>query len=266
MKLKRILQETIRTDWANDKNREKAIANSNVVLDHFGDDRDIRSITYADVLEFIDAQRATGVTGSTINRKLSCLSKFYTVAKRFDAKIMRLELPRQKEGKPRQRIYTDDECNALVNYPWSKPERRDLTVLFMDTGVRPGEITKGVWSVKGDEITLLDTKNGDDRTLVLTPEAKAAALRLRKFIDSGAKLSYSSYYDEFKRARKRLGLGEDCVVYTMRHSVITKLAENTDNVLLIQKWAGHKDLATTQRYVKATRKGMENLANVLRRN
>ena len=266
MKLKRILQETIRTDWADDKNKAKSIANSNAVLDFFGDDKDIRSITYAEVLDFIEAQRATGVCGSTINRKLSCLSKFYTVAKRYDSKIMRLELPRQKEGKPRQRVYTDEECDALVNYPWSKPERRDLTVLLMDTGVRPGEITKGEWYVKGDEITLLDTKNGDDRTLILTPEAKGAATRLRAFIDSGAKLSYASYYDEFKRARKHLKLGDDCVVYTMRHSAITKLAERTDNVLLIQKWAGHKDLATTQRYVKATRKGMENLANVLRRN
>ena len=122
MKLKRILNETLRTDWANAKSKKKLIANSGDILDYFGDDKDIRSITYADVLNFIEKQQREGSAGGTINRKLSCLSKFYTVAKRFDAKIMRLELPRQKEGKPRQRIYSDAEATALVNYPWTKPE------------------------------------------------------------------------------------------------------------------------------------------------
>lgn len=266
MKLKRIHHEALRTDWSDAKSKHRLDAYAGEVMDYFGDDTDIRSIDYAKVVEFIEQQRSKGLTGSTINRKLSVLSKFFTVARRYDPKVTRIEIPLQKEGKPRQRILTKDEANAFANYAWSRPERRDLTVLLMDTGVRPGEIVKGVWSVKGDELTMLDTKNGDDRTIILTPDAKAAALRLRKFFDAGGKITYSKYYDEFVKARDSLGMGADVVIYTLRHTAISRLAEATDNVLLIQKWAGHKNLQTTQRYVKATRKGMENLAGLLRRN
>lgn len=263
MQLKRLHNEVVRTDWATAKAKRSLIANSNVVLDFFGDDTDIRSIDYKRVTEFVDKLRSKGLSGSTINRKLSCLSKLYTIARRHDKKITRIEIPLQKEGKPRQRIFSNDEANALVNADWHRPEWRDLTVLLMDTGIRPGEIVQGKWSVDGDEITLFDTKNGDDRTLVLTPDAKAAAVRLRKLFDAGGHITYSKYFEGFTKARKAAGLGADAVPYVMRHTAITRLAEATDNVILIQKWAGHKNLQTTQRYVKATRKGMENLANLL---
>lgn len=263
MQLKRLHNEVVRTDWATAKAKRSLTANSNEVLNFFGDDTDIRSIDYKRVMEFVAAQQGKGLSGSTINRKLSALSKLYTVARRHDKKIVRIEIPLQKEGKPRQRIFTNDEANALVDYAWSRPERRDLTVLLMDTGIRPGEIVHGKWTVTGDEITLFDTKNGDDRTLVLTPDAKAAAVRLQDHFAKGGHIIYSKYFEEFVKARKAAGLGDDAVPYVMRHTAITRLAEATDNVILIQKWAGHKNLQTTQRYVKATRKGMENLANML---
>jgi integrase len=266
MKLKTILNEARRTDWQDAKSKHRLVAMADEVLDYFGDDTDIRTLDYRKVLDFTDHLKARDLTGSTINRYLSALSKLFTVARRFDPKVQRVEIPLQKEGKPRQRILTDGEREGLVNYPWSREERRDLTVLLMDTGIRPGEVVKGEWHVQGDELTLMDTKNGDDRTIILTPDAKGAALRLRKYFDKGGSITYSKYYDEFIKARDSLGMGEDVVIYTLRHTAITRLAEATENVLLIQKWAGHKNLQTTQRYVKATRKGMENLAQVLRRN
>jgi integrase len=62
--------------------------------------------------------------------------------------------------------------------------------------------------------------------------------------------------------KKAVGFGDDVVTYTLRHTCLTKLAEDADG-LLIQKWAGHKSIATTQRYVKATKRGMDALAKLL---
>lgn len=262
MKLSRIYNELVNVEWAGNKDLKGSRRRADDVLNHFGDDTDIRSINYQKVMGFIEAGKKEGLTGSTINRRLAVLSKMFTIAQRHNPNIQRPEITRQREGKPRQRVLTTEEANALVNYPWKYPLHRALTVLFMDTGVRPSEIMRGKWSVDGDEITLFDTKNGDDRTLPLTPEAKAAAMEIKV---AGKRLPYTTYGKYFKLAAKELGLKDVCP-YTMRHSAITKLAEATDNVILIQKWAGHKDLATTQRYVKATKKGMDKLAQVLRRN
>jgi integrase len=261
MKLKTILHELETVEWADNKDKSGSVRNANDVLDHFGDNADIRSIEYGDVIGFTKALKVKGLGGCAINRKLAALSKMFTIAARHDPRIKRPEIPRQKESKPRQRVLKAEEAEALIAWDWKYPSHRDLTVLFMDTGVRPGEITKGEWELDGDTMVLRDTKNGDDRFLILTPAAQAAAARLKAL---PAMPSYSTYSKCFVRARAALGL-EDVVVYTIRHTALTNLAERIDNPLLIQKWAGHKNLATTQRYVKATRQGMQRLADALKR-
>ena len=260
MKLSRIYNELVNFVWADVKRPGQLKANADVVLNYFGDDTDIRTIDYKRVVDFVNHLKSKGVTGSTVNRKLSALSKMFTVAQRHDRRIMRPEIPRQPENKPRKRVLKDGEAEALINYPWKRDGHRWLVTLLMDTGVRPGEIVDGEWTIDGDTLTLLDTKNGDDRSITLTPEALDAATKIK----AAKRIHYSRFSAEFREARKALGL-DDVMPYTMRHSALTKLAENTDNMILIQKWAGHKNLQTTQRYVKATKKGMDKLANVLRR-
>lgn len=259
MKLKTIVNELVRTDWRDLKAQRSAMCNAEEVMDFFGEGTDIRTITYKKITEFITTLEEKGNKGGTVNRRLAALSKMYTVAMKHDPKINRPIIPRQKEGKPRQRVLTAAEAEALINWPWKKAEHRDLTVVLIDTGCRPSEITDGVWSLDGDVLTFSDTKNGDDRFVLLTPDAQAAAERL-----VGVSLDYDAYYHQFKKARAGLKL-TDVVVYTIRHTALTNLAERVDNPLLIQKWAGHRNLATTQRYVKQTRKGMEKLAAALRR-
>jgi integrase len=265
MKLSRIYNELVNVEWVENKDIEGSVRAANCVLNHFGDHTDIKSIDYGKVMAYITVLKGREYKGSTINRRLSALSKMFTIAKRHDPRIQRPEIPRQKESKPRQRILKAEEIEALINYPWTYLVHRELTVLLIDTGVRPGEIVEGEWSIDEEDgtITLLDTKNGDDRTLTLTPQAMTAALNIKR---AGKNLCYSTYWKHFNRAVNDLGLKDQVMPYTMRHSALTKLAENTDNVLLIQKWAGHKNLQTTQRYVKATRKGMDKLAQVLQRN
>lgn len=261
MKLKTILNDLRRGDWVDNKDLKGSVRNAELILDHFGDERDIRTITYADIQTFVRQEKAAGLTGSTINRRLAALSKMFTEATKHDPKIRRPVITRLKENKPRQRVLSADEAEALINWPWKRPEYRDLTILLVDTGIRPSEFVKGEWRLEGDTLTLLDTKNGDDRFIVLTPEAQAAAERLR---GQGKRIPYTSYSNHFRAARDALKL-TDVVVYTIRHTALTNLAERVENPLLIQKWAGHKTLNTTQRYVKATKAGMGKLADALRR-
>lgn len=260
MKLSRIYNELVNVEWKDNKDLVGSRRRLDAVLNYFGDHTDIRSIDYQQVMSFIQHLEGKNLKGGTINRHLAVLSKMFTIAQRHDRRIMRPEITRQREGKPRQRVLTTEEANRLIAQEWRYPLHKALTVLLMDTGIRPSEIIRGKWEINGDEITLFDTKNGDDRTLPLTAEARAAAEQIKA---AGKRLPYTTYLWHYTQARKAAGLGPDVTPYTMRHSAITKLAEATDNVILIQKWAGHKDLATTQRYVKATRKGMDKLAAVL---
>jgi site-specific recombinase XerD len=61
--------------------------------------------------------------------------------------------------------------------------------------------------------------------------------------------------------RDRLGLPEDLVWYSARHTFATDLLDKTGNCALVQKILGHESIATTQRYLHPASKKIAKLVN-----
>lgn len=244
--------------WKGTKAEQGSIRRGRDVVEYFGGDTTMIAIDYNRVEGFIDYLRGNKLSGATINRKLAALSTAFKMARRIDPTIPRPELPKQKEGRPRQRVLTDEEAAKMLAWEGWTPTQRAITTFLLKTGARFSECF-GQIKLEDRYCTFIDTKNGTDRTIKLTKDAHEAFPVFRK---SMTKDDYWKYEGAFSKMRTALGFGPDVVIYTLRHTCLTKLAEKADG-LLIQKWAGHKSIATTQRYVKATKKGMDALAQLL---
>jgi len=77
----------------------------------------------------------------------------------------------------------------------------------------------------------------------------------------GAHLSYSAFAKPYTKLRKHLGLPEDLVLYTARHTFATDMLDKTGNLALVQKILGHESITTTQRYLHPQLKGIAELVN-----
>jgi integrase len=245
-------------DWATTRSRGQLMQRAGDVMLFFGAGKTLGSISYPDVMAFIAHLKKEGKSGDYINHRLNVLSKAFTMGRRFNPHLLKPEMPRQKGGKARDRVLTDTELEAIVSWDGWPEKYLAVMMVVADTGIRPIEVLSGKYELDGKYLILRDTKNGEDRTIVLTPRAIEAIAVVKS-----SHVQYRMFYHYFKKASDACGFDDKVVPYTLRHSALTKLAENTDNVLLIQKWAGHRSLATTQRYVKATRKGLDKLGDIL---
>lgn len=270
--LKAMFADIDTEEWIRMKDRKGSLANAEMVMDYFGKDRTLSSIGYADVQDFIRSLRLRKNKGGTINRKLAVLSKAFKYGRRHDPSLIKPEIAKQKEGKPRQRVLNETERKQLIDWSWPSPAMRALTIFLIDTGCRIGEALDHdditVSEVEVDGVTRWacrfdDTKNDTSRQIILTERAVDAYLAYRDELRN--KRDADRYRRQLMKARTALGWGDDVIIHTLRHTCLTHLSDSGADDLQLQKWAGHKSLQTTARYVKATTKGMSRMADILER-
>jgi integrase len=207
--------------------------------------------------------------GGTINRHLSAISVLCRMAK------VNLELPWQQEGVHRLRYYTEDEEKMILatTLLWSKPDLHDLFVFLVDTGARLGETRKLEWrNIRGRLVTFEGptTKNHTTRSIVATPRVEAALERLRKRHHNMYKGPFAVIdtrelrtFWERLRAHFPQWMGKDTVVHTFRHTCASRLAMAGKSEVQIMRWMGHKNSATTQKYMHLSPATMDGLADAL---
>ena len=61
-------------------------------------------------------------------------------------------------------------------------------------------------------------------------------------------MSYDFICKEWHQVRDRIGMGQGDTIHAIRHTFCSRLSQNGVDMRRIQEFAGHKDLATTQRY------------------
>lgn len=244
-------------EWRRCKSASKLTHNGDVVVAIMGPARQLRSLTYTDVEELIAKLRAMGDSNGTINRKLAALSKLFSYCKKHDPSLNRPAIPRLREAPPRQRVLSDAEFAALRLWDGWRPEDEHLLVFLWFTGARISEALRLKPTEWDDEnVTFNDTKNGDSRTIPLHHEASWA-------LQQGTMPNPWTFRHRFREAAEALALGPEVVVHTLRHSCASRLARKQMNAFLIQKWMGHKSIATTQRYVKAAPTDLGSLRDAL---
>lgn len=253
MVLADLAQDGNKGGWKGSKDEDGAADRSLAVVQFFGADTPVASITTAEVERLANGLAAIGNTPATINRKLSALSKMLRWAERKNLIGRAPELPRYKETEGRIRtLDADEEARLLAAFETAGlHDDRRLVVFLLHTGARIGEALKLTHDDYDTRVRFFDTKGGGHRTVPLTSTAKAALVRLK---DNGLAgpftgVNYWTFRARFEAARKRAGLGDDVTIHVLRHTCATRLALAGWDVSRLKKWMGHSAFSTTERYI-----------------
>lgn len=245
---------------------------------------DLIHLNYPQIRNWIVNLVNSGITNTSINRKVASLKAFYKYLVKTN-QLMATPLASHKALKTKKSIqipFSEDEIiNVMASIvPNSFKTSRDLAIvtMFYATGIRRSELV-------GIELQDLDLENGllkvlgkrnKERYLPLLPEL------------TNQLIIYLSYRDsEFSGNRKELFLTEkgdkiyETLVYRiinnyfseaskkvkrsphiLRHSFATHLLSNGANLNAVKELLGHSSLASTQVY---THSNIAELSKVYRK-
>ncbi|MGH8478860.1 MAG: tyrosine-type recombinase/integrase [Gammaproteobacteria bacterium] len=200
---------------------------------------------------------------STICRYLAALSHAFAIAVKEwgwleDSPMRKVTKPREPRG--RVRYLADEERGRLLE-ACRKSESPDLycaVVIALSTGARRMEVLGLRWGqvdFSRRAITLLETKNGEIRSLPLVGHAfdlMAERAKVRRIdtdlVFPGRKKNRPvDLRAPFETAVKRAGV-EDFRWHDLRHSAASYLAMNGATLAEIAEVLGHKTLAMVKRY------------------
>lgn len=201
-------------------------------------------------------------TQSTANRYLAALSGLFRVAVKewnWMTENPLSKVSKFKEGKARERFLTKEEIDNLLEIckKSKSPHLYPVTLFALSTGARRGEILGLKWADVAFErktATFRDTKNGETRTISLSPVLMNCILEEKK-----KRVQYSEYVfpslDGRVPAEIRtawdLAVEEanlDICFHVLRHTAASYLAMGGASTLEVGAILGHKTLAMVKRY------------------
>jgi integrase len=239
---------------------------------------DIRASTISECREKLrrtpsDSGRHKGKirNDATINRYLASLSALLSIAVRewgWLEKNVCKNVRRAKESRGRVRFLSDQELSDLRRACENSklPELKIIFLVAITTGARRGEIMNLRWrhiDFKSNSITLVDTKNGDTRSVPLVNPALKKIKEWAKIrsIDEGGFVfpgrtdrtkNKSIDFDKAWRGALSLSGVTDFRFHDLRHTAASYLAMNGAGIREIGDILGHKSLAMVQRYSHLT--------------
>jgi site-specific recombinase XerD len=212
--------------------------------------------------------RAKGTGGRklspvTLAKELSGLRRFLKWCKRNGhlAEVPTWEAPAPKSDYEPVYLSRDQMLKVLAELPSREshhhhlPVRAFFTVMWA-TSFRLGTMARLRW----EDVNLTDRtitvhcsqdKKRLARVVPLTEEAVAELQAIAPGV--GLVFSKKNYRASLSAAARRAGISEEVVKrlgnHSIRHSRLTDLASRSKNIAAIQHMAGHKDLASTMRYI-----------------
>jgi len=252
------LDRTIRLHWEGTRGEKTAVSNAKDVIEYFGPSFDMTTLTTKHVNDLIEHFKERGLANASVNRKLAALGKLVAVAEEDGVITSRPKIPRMKEKNQRLKAFTHKEIDEMVSYMRSNDQNdvAALCLFLLDTGMRVSEARGLQWAnVTEYHATLLDTKNGETRSVPLTKRAKALLDERRDCQAPWSDISQSRLTYVWNAARKFYGYDSDpdFVPHSLRHTCASRLAMSGTDIQAIQKWLGHKTLAMTMRYSHLTK-------------
>jgi len=197
---------------------------------------------------------ATPLAAATQNRYKALMSLAYRLAVKNGKvainPVHQVEHRKEDNGVIRYLTPTEEAKLKAVIEP-KHPERWALIQLALHSGCRAGEL----WSLQHTQVdrtralmVLLDTKNGENRTVPLN-DAALAALDVLKTVDEGKGyvLPRQAYGGWFRIALKKASI-ENFTFHCLRHSFGSRLCNAGVDITTVAKLMGHKNVQLTMRY------------------
>jgi integrase/recombinase XerD len=234
--------------------------------------RRVGTVTTEELERYVAEQRAAGLAGTTIARRLSAVRSFFRhqqlLGARDDNPAAELDLPRRRRKLPRTLSPAEAERLLEAANGTSPRDLRDraLAELLYGAGLRVSEavgLDKASVDLDGRLVRALG-KGGKER---IVPLGRHAAESLRRYLARGRPYLDKRHRRElFLNARggaltragaflilrtlaARAGLEPERIhPHLLRHSFATHLLEGGADLRSVQEMLGHADLATTELY------------------
>lgn len=272
--LKELRQMTYDKYWKDSKSFKTALINSNKVLETIGESVAPSAVTETTIDNAVFAWEAEGASNSTINRRLSALSKMLTFAYERNFIQRKPKMDRKREPENRIRFLSELEEKELMVYfkHIGEPEMTDLIAVALDTGLRRGELLRlAPRDIFETSITVWVAKSGRPRTIPLTNRAKEILDRLAvKAIESGNTKLFSGWTPDkviykWNLGRSHLGLMSDpqFVFHSTRHTFCSRLIQRGVSIVVVSELAGHSSIQMTMKYAHLCPKNLSDGIAVL---
>ena len=267
LSVREILDETYRHHWANTKNERHQRVNIKQLETFFGYDTPIVNITTDACDGFLRHLEKRNLSPSSINSRLSTLSKALKFAADRGHITNRPVITRQKIGNnARLRFFSHEEEYEILDALTA--DGRDAFAEFfrwsMDTGMRPIEArhipTKAVRydDELGWLVDLRRTKNSYPRTIPLTDRAYNAFVALSEDSEYPfARFTEANIRSNWKFVREAVGdTDPEFVFYLTRHTCASRLVQRKVDLYTVKEFMGHKTYEMTMRYAKLSPRNM----------
>jgi len=234
-------------------------------------------ITYELVRNFIAQQKHNGYNPNYINSVVLALRSFLRYANIHNIPCVNFFMIELGHRVKRNVVYLEKtELKKLLKAPDIRTEKglRDRTImeLLLSTGLRVGELI----NLKRDQLTENNciSINGKGNVIRLVFISKRARWWLNKYLktrNDNSPVLFCKYKgvesDLSPRTIQRLikeysciaGITKDVSPHTLRHSLAVNLLENGADIFYIKEILGHKDIGTTQIYLHATNKRLQEI-------
>ena len=213
------------------------------------------TIRSKDVAEYRKQREAEGKSGNTIRLDFAILSRLFSYA-RSDWGMESLQNPVQLASKPKpsrgreRRLEKGEEAKLLSA---ASASLRPVICFALSTAMRREEISGLRWKnidLKRRSLLLLDTKNGESRTIPLSPVAIEILKGLGKMKPDSLVfgMAADTISHHMAKACQEAQL-ENLRFHDLRHEAISRLFETTDlDVMEIKAISGHRTLQMLARY------------------
>lgn len=273
------MEKTYHKYW---KNTDSAYGNSQKmreIMTFFPRDTLLSDVTTTALDDFIEWLQEKGNADATINNKLNIISKTFTWAKlrNIHKDAPHIERKKLKHGKPK--VFSDLEIGSIRKFLNGDkiliegiPNQLflDFFDFSLESGMRSAEVAN--FNQKTDMrqdptlgyvIDIEETKNDLYRCNPMTDRMIKILKRYNE--DNPFKLvTQKRRYKVWTQVRARLDIDDpEWIMYLTRHTCATRLVSSGVNIMVIQKYMGHRKIETTLRYATTRPEDLMNASKAL---
>jgi integrase len=205
-------------------------------------------ITAAEIANYRDA-RLSSVKGDTVRRELAVLRHCLELARDewgiglASNSASRVKLPAVGQG--RQRRASEEELQQLLNACRSDKSTwlPAMIILAVETGMRRGELLAMRWvdvDFRARTVHLQITKNGQPRTVPLSPRAHEVLRRLPQGAGTIFPVSANAFRLAWERLRRRVGV-IGLRFHDLRHEAVSRFFEKGLSMAEVAAISGHRE-------------------------
>lgn len=226
-------------------------------------------ITKQDVTDFLSSLSQQGRSGVTRARKLAALKEFFQFLINNGAitKSPCVTVLMPKRERKQRNYLRPDEYATLLSCAGSHPRDFAILQLFLQTGIRVGELVQlrvADIDLKEGVLKVTSGKGKKQREIDLEKKAIHAIknyLTTRQqtgddhlFLSyQGSGMSDRAVKKLVEKYKKQAGITKQFSCHSLRHTFASYKAEHGVSAFQLQQWLGHASVTTSQIYVHMTR-------------